>query len=352
MRIHITDLQVDDVISRDIFNAYGLHVLSAGTTLQGAEISRLFQHRVEYVEIEPRQIVDDHVRPYNEAPYPTARRLQPLFTDAVEGCESLFEEALSNGYISTENVEQAYSPLVEQFKQENDVVSLLLLLQSQAEYTFQHSVQVGILSYFIALWTGRSEEEALQVGKAGYLHDIGKALIDRDIINKPGELTDEEYRIIQSYPVFGFDIVHKSFQDEFLAKAVLQHRERMDGSGYPYGVKGSNIHYAARIIAVADIYSAMISTRVYREKRDLLYVLKELHRLSFSELDPAVTHTFIRQMIPQFIGKTAVLSTGESGTIVMTNPTDFFRPLVKVDDTFIDISRHPEIEVVDILMNS
>lgn len=349
MRIHVTELQVGDIISRDVFNGYGLHVLSAGTPLGEMDISKLFQHQLDYIDIEPRAYEGETADP-NEKPRSAVLRMMPDYEGAVIGSKALFEEALTNGRIHPDSVDQAYDPLVEQFQEEHDLVSLLLLLQSKEEYTFQHSVQVGMLSYFIAQWMERSEEEALMIGKAGYLHDIGKCRIDPAILNKPGKLTDEEYEIIQKYPVYGFEIVHESFHDEMLAKAVLQHRERIDGSGYPYGIKGSNIHFAARIIAVADTYSAMISTRSYRAKRDLLFVLKELHLLSFNELDPAVVHTFIRHMIPNFIGKTAVLSTGETGTIVMTNPSDFFRPLVRINDVFLDISRHPEIEVVDVLM--
>lgn len=88
-------------------------------------------------------------------------------------------------------------------------------------------------------------------------------------------------------------------------------------------VKSTEIHSYSLIVAVADVYSAMISKRVYQDKRDLLFVLKELHRMSFGQLDPKITQVFIRNMIPNFIGKTVSLSDGRVGTIVMTNPTDF-----------------------------
>jgi len=342
MRIHVMELKSGDIISNDIFNSYGLHVLSAGTVLKEHDISRLFQHQVDYVDIHER--ANASALPISS----TGSKLNPLFQSAVSGFEQLFIQAIHEGRLRDDDVNESFNPLITNFREEHDVVSLLLLLNTKDEYTYQHSVQVGMLSYYIALWIGRGEEEALHIGKAGYLHDIGKCRVDSSILNKPGVLTDEEFNAIKQHPVHGFDIIQQSFQDELLAKAVLQHHERLDGSGYPYGILAPHIHTAARIVAVADTYSAMISSRVYREKRDLLFVLKELYAQSFGKLDPAITHTFIGQMIPNFIGKRATLSDGSSGTIVMTNPSDFFRPLVQIDDEFLDLARNIDLDIVEI----
>ena len=339
MQVHIADLKSGDIVSRDIFNAYGLFVLPAGTRLTESEIAKLFQHHIEYVDIEPRR---EYV--------PTALSLRPMFEKAVSGSESLFRGALEDGFVRQEQFDEVFWPLADKLPEERDVVSVLLLLNTEAEYTFNHAVRVGILAYYIAKWLDWSEEEALTVSKAGYLCDIGKCRIDPALLNKPEPLTEEELRMVRKYPIYGYEIVKRSFGNEIMAKAVLQHLERLDGSGHPYGIKGEDIHIAARILSVADVCSAMISTRTYREKRDLLNVLRVLHRMSFNELDPTVVHTFIRRLLPFFIGKTAVLSNGESGVIVMTNPTDFFRPLVRCGDTFIDVSRRNDVEVVDIVM--
>jgi HD-GYP domain-containing protein (c-di-GMP phosphodiesterase class II) len=342
MLVHVADLRSGDIVSRDVFNSYGLFVLPAGTQLSQSEIAKLFQHQIDYIDIEPR-----HGDTGNE---PTALRLKPMFEQAVTGSESLFKEALERGVVRQEQIDEVFQPLTDKLPEERDVVSILLLLNTDSEYTFNHSVRVGILAYYIAKWMGRSEEEALTVCKAGFLCDIGKCRIDPALLNKSEPLTEQELRMVRKYPIFGYEIVKRSFRNEIMARAVLQHLERMDGSGHPYGIKGEDIHELARVLAVADVCSAMISTRTYRERRDLLHVLRVLHRLSFDELDPTVVHTFIRRLLPFFIGKTAVLSTGESGVIVMTNPTDFFRPLIRCGETFIDVSRRQDVEVVDIVM--
>lgn len=347
MRVHITDLQPGDKLAQDIFTNFGLLVLSEGAVLDGYALSRLYQLEIDYVEIESRPTDIPNLQ--NESGYVNPRLL-PTYQDAVAGMEQMFARAMEDGVIFEEDLEESFQPLVENCREEKDVVSLLLLLNSQDDYTYQHSVQVGLLSYYIARWMGWSEENSVQAGTAGFLHDIGKCRIPDAILNKPDKLTDEEYQEIKKHTEYGFEIIQNSFNDPVLSYAALQHHERMNGTGYPNGIAGESIHPISRIVAVADTYSAMISTRVYAEKRDLLAVLKELYRVSFSELDPEVTHTFIRHMLPNFIGKKVELTGGIEGTIVMNHPTDFFRPLVRTGKSFIDLSKESQLDIVRVYL--
>lgn len=350
MRVHITDVRSGDRLSEDIYNSFGLHVLSKGTALNEKEISRLYQHQVDFLEIEPRLSPSANQAEESAIPAIYNALLRPLYSEAVAGAEELFERALQEGRIYEEDVNETFQPLIDNFRTEGDLVSLLLILNSQDDYTYQHSVQVGMLSYYIARWLNWSEEETIRAGKAGFLHDIGKCKISDEILNKPSTLTDDEFLQIKNHPQMGYDILKKSFEDSAIALAALQHHERMNGRGYPLGLTKDNIHPMAKVVAVADVYSAMISTRVYSEKMDLLHVLRELYELSFTELDPDITHTFIRHIIPNFIGKKVKLSSGEIGNIIMTNPSDFFRPLVQIGDKFIDISTDRNYEIQQIFM--
>lgn len=347
MRVHITDLQTGDRLAEDIFNSTGLTVLSKGSILNEKELSRLYQHQVDFVEIEWRPSRVKEAPPKAPSYNPL---LRPLYNDAVAGAEQLFERALEDGRIYEEDVKNSFQPLVQNFRAERDVVSLLLLLNTQDDYTYQHSVQVGLLSYYIARWIGWNEEDTVRAGNAGFLHDIGKCKISEAILNKPNKLTDEEFDQIKSHTKYGYDILQRSFNDRAISLAALQHHERMDGSGYPLGLKKENIHPLAKVVAVADVYSAMISQRVYRDKRDLLLVLKEMYEMSFEKLDPDIVHTFIRRMLPNFIGKKVELTNGETGTIVLMNITDYFRPLIQVEDRFIDLSQQRKYEISNVIM--
>lgn len=356
MRIHVTDIQDGDQLSHDIFNNYGLHVLSTGTRLFKNEISRLLQHHIDFVDILERAAVipaEGHGSGNNRTLESTVNpkwlpKVQPIYENAVKRFEKLFESAFEQGIVNDSEVTEIMQPLLNNLQLERDVVSMLLLLNTEDDYTYQHSVQVGMLSYYLATWLDYSADEAASIGKAGFLHDIGKSRISGDILNKPSKLTDEEFEEVKRHTLYGHEIIQNSFNEDSLAIGALQHHERVDGSGYPHGLMGDDIHPISKIIAVVDIYSAMISARVYQQQRDLLYVLKELHKLSFKELDPVTTHTFIKHMIPNFIGKRVRLNNDQFGVIVMTHPTEFFRPLIQTNEQFVDltIERQYEIEHV------
>lgn len=354
MRIHVTDIMDGDKLLNDVFNDYGLHVLSKGTKLYKSEISRLLQHHIDIVEIEERRqpVQEAHdgrtlESTVNPKWLPTVK---PIYQDAVKSFETFFSSAYETGKIDTEQVTEIINPLLDNLQLERDVVSMLLLLNSEDSYTYQHSVQVGMLAYYLATWLNYSPDESAKIGTAGFLHDIGKSKISEQILNKPGRLTDEEFEEVRRHTEYGYDIILESFGDVSLAIGALQHHERLDGSGYPKGLRGDQIHPISKIIAVVDIYSAMISARVYQKERDLLYVLRELHRLSFNELDPITTQTFIKHMIPNFIGKHVRLNTDEVGIIIMTHPTEFFRPLVQIGDTFLDLTNERDYEITHVYM--
>ncbi|MCZ8518412.1 MULTISPECIES: HD-GYP domain-containing protein [Paenibacillus] len=356
MLIPTHSVRVGDSLSTDAFHASGLLVLSAGTLLSEADIDKLQRLGINEVDIVPRgwdttaSAADSY--PFSAEPEEAEREKAAIaaYQEAVDGIKSTFGQALEEGFISPEQVEQGFNPLADQVHEEKDVVSLLLVLNNRDDYTYQHSVQVGMISYYIAKWMGQPEEEALLAGRAGYLHDIGKCRIEAGILQKPSRLTDEEYEKIKKHTVIGYEILKRSGFPEPITMAALQHHERFDGTGYPLKLRKESIHPMAKIVAVADIYSAMISTRVYQKKRDLLFVLRELYRCSFGELDPQITQVFIRHMIPNFINKKLQLITGETGVIVMTNPTDFFRPLVNFDGEFVDLSERQDLEVEHIFV--
>jgi len=343
MRVHITKLKAGDTIRENVFTSGGLLVLTPGIVVSDVHISLLLRHQIEYIEIEERQDELPVPKPAREEEHP----LQAVYDKSVQEMRVLFDKAFREGFIAPNEVDQCYYPLMETVKQETDVVGLLLTIDSNDDYTYEHCIQVGMLSYYIAKWMNYSEEEAYAIGKAGFLHDIGKSKIHRTILQKPGRLTDEEYEEIKKHTEYGYEIVFNSLQDRAAAYAALQHHERADGSGYPFAITYEWVHPYSKIVAVADVYSAMISSRVYQEKQDLFVVLKELYDLSFKELDPSITQTFIRRMIPNFIGKFAVLSDGSIGEIVLNHTTELFQPLVRIRNDFVDLSRSPlEIEKI------
>ncbi|OKP87682.1 HD family phosphohydrolase [Paenibacillus helianthi] len=345
MRVHVTDLKPGDSLRMDTFSSKGLHVLPKGTQLQIEEISKLMQLGVDYVDIESIQ----------ENPAPSIRSsvieaASSNFDSMIDGFESVYMEALTKGSFNQTVVDDILQPSLKSLDKHKDVVSLLLLLDREDNYTYNHSLQVGMLSYYIATWLGYSKKECYEIGRAGYLIDIGKCRISPDILNKPGKLTAAEFDEVKLHTIYGYEIIRNSMDDPSTALVALQHHEREDGTGYPHQLTKDDIHPYSQIAAVADIYSAMTSHRIYQSKQELISVLREINTLSFGKLNGKPVQAFIQHLMPNFIGKHVLLNTGDMGVIIMNNPLDVFRPLVQSGGKFLDLSRERKITVVEIYM--
>ena len=175
-------------------------------------------------------------------------------------------------------------------------VALVSAIDAKDAYTQGHSARVAEYSRKIAEISGKSEQECDQIYFAALLHDVGKIGIPDHIINKNGKLTPEEYETIQSHPVIGDQILSKINHYSYLSEAARHHHERMDGKGYPDGLKGEEIPEPARIISVADAYDAMTSNRSYRSPLTQEEVRRELERCSGTQFDPAFAEIMIRLM--------------------------------------------------------
>jgi putative nucleotidyltransferase with HDIG domain len=239
-------------------------------------------------------------------------------------------------------------PLLETLDRQKDIVSLLLLLDRDDIDTYHHSLQVGLLSYYIASWMGYSREERYQISRAGFLHDIGKSRVPLSILNKQGPLTESEQAELELHTSYGYDLIRGSKMDEVTALVALQHHEYEDGTGYPDRLFKSGIHPYAQIVSVANIYMSLTTSALYRPKQGLVTVLRKVHEMGFGKLNETVVQALTGHLLPSFVGKNVRLSNGEKGVIVMNNALDLFMPLIKVDGGFRDLSRERSLSVDEV----
>jgi HD-GYP domain-containing protein (c-di-GMP phosphodiesterase class II) len=180
--------------------------------------------------------------------------------------------------------------LVQAVRMARSIVSLIGL---RDQYTASHCGRVETYSRTIAKKLQLSDDEIETIGFAASLHDLGKVAIPDHILLKPGELTEEEFAWIQQYPVWGWTTLHEFDEFDQAALLVLHQHERVDGRGYPRGLRGKQIPLGSRIINVADSYDAMRTTRPYRKGLSEGEALAELMRCAGTQFDPEVVEAFV-----------------------------------------------------------
>jgi len=156
------------------------------------------------------------------------------------------------------------------------IEAIIKILEHKDPYTADHQRRVGALSMAIARKMGLCVEEMDRIYFAGYLHDIGKMLIPSEILSKPGILTKGEFEVTKEHVENGYNLTKDIELSSPISDLILQHHERLDGSGYPNGIRGSEIQIGARILAVADVIEAMVSHRPYRPGLDIETALEEI----------------------------------------------------------------------------
>lgn len=199
----------------------------------------------------------------------------------------------------------AAKPLLYHYiKQNNDLTShtklILTLLKHKDPNTYEHSNRVTHWTMLIARKLNMSETEASQLSQASSWHDIGKIEISSEILNCDGKLSDEEYGEIQKHPELGYNMVKDlAFFKKFL-DVIRYHHEKIDGTGYPLGLKGKEIPYHARIVCVADSFDAMTMDRPYREGMPMAEAVEELIKCSDTHFDSKVVKVFVEALKEEY----------------------------------------------------
>lgn len=200
-------------------------------------------------------------------------------------------------------------------------------LKVSDEYTFKHCVDVGAMSMVIARKLGESNKFIKDIALAGVLHDLGKSKIPLDILNKPGKLTDEEWSIMKKHSTYSYQMIKDidTISNE-IKRAVLEHHENVDGTGYPLGLTGDKICKMAKIITIADVYDALVTERPYKKAKSPADALEIIMGMS-NKFDIDILQVFIKCIILYPIGTTIKLSNGDLCVVLKNNENYPLRPV-------------------------
>lgn len=301
------------------------HTLESGTKLTDVAITQLRASDIDGAYI-------DTVR--SEVRIISSINSQ-IRTEAIEGIHNLADNFINKDKgVQKGDVEKiglSAQQLIDSLSGKKDILVNIADIKMYDDYTYHHSLSVSIMALAIGLELGFDNAMLNELGTAGLLHDIGKVSIPIDIINKPGRLTPEEFAIVKMHPVYAAQhLKERHLVNNNIYCGIIQHHEKMDGSGYPYGLKDTQIHPYARILAVADVYDALTSKRPYRKPSPPNEVIEYIMAGTGTQFDEQIVRAFMRKVAPFPTGSKVKLSNGESACVLKNFPDMPLRPIVSV----------------------
>lgn len=345
--VFIQDLKAGMILADDVMSNSGVVFLTRGMVLTDNHIQNLALHGISTVRIampkrRTQQLLTDQEKPnilLNQEYQRTIDKFKDLYRSVRLGKQVIIHE-----------VQENIQPLLSEIIASNNILGSLRMIHVSDEYTYMHSINVGLMSSMIGKWLGYSENDLKNLALAGFMHDLGKSKIPLEVLNKPARLTAEEFELMKMHPLHGHQILSEAGDAHYDSVfGVLEHHERMDGRGYPNGSSGKDIHEFAKIIAVADVFDALTSDRVYKSKISPFRVAEMLMEESTDHLDPYITQIFLRNIAKFYVGNIVRLNNGEVGEIILVNKFHFTRPLIKCKDKFFDLASNYHLEIIEVI---
>lgn len=358
-KILTPNLKPGMITAEEVYDFSNRLIISTNTALDDDIIAKLKYYSVKAVKIFIPEENDTDNQPQKESEHTTyfektqASETFQVFSKEYNNSINVFKAALDDFVVqnSSDIIDDMVIHVYDLATKSRNPLHLLDMMQCIQGYddtTYAHSINVALICNIIGTWLHLSNNELTVLISAGLLHDIGKLKIPLEILTKPGKLTDEEFKLMKKHSKYGYDILKTKPLDARIALAALQHHERYDGSGYPYGLSGDEIELFSSIVTIADVYEAMTADRYYRKGICPFPVLEALEKEK-NHYEPSVLHTFINRTVEAYINSEVQLSNGELGKVVLINQNFLSRPVVVTNDKTYDLSKDSSIQITTLL---
>ncbi|MBU9722149.1 MULTISPECIES: HD-GYP domain-containing protein [Bacillaceae] len=326
----IHSLQGNEILAKTIYNEHGQALLNSGVSLSSTMIDRLKDKGISFVYIDDGDtndilvddVISDHTRIIS------IKQIQENF-------KVISRQNVLGKSVDLDNLSPSFSTIVNNILSDirghNEAISMLSDVFCYDSYVFHHSLNVAVYSLAFGKKFGLNEKQLHELGMGAILHDVGKIAIPVSVLNKQEKLTDEEFQLIQEHSKVGFDMLRGAHTISLLtAHCAYQHHERLDGSGYPRGLQGKDIHLYAKIIGIADVFDAVTANRVYRNAKLPHEALEILYAGANTLFDKDMVETFARTIALYPNGLEVELSDGKEGVVSKQNGEMTSRPVIRV----------------------
>ncbi len=357
----ISSIRPGMVLAEDVYNTSDQLVLNAGTVLTDRSITRLKFYSIHEVVIssdskpaaKSKSAPTSGISTYTERVKKSAD--YRIFAKAYKSTIDLFQSR-AEVFASTRRGLDA-DELLESAKATFSTVGttgkmfdMLMCIRNLDDITFVHGMNVALICMLFGKWLNYSKKDCDTLMLAGLFHDIGKLEVPEEILKKKGALTKEEYDVIKGHPTSGYHLLMDQKLDKRVVLAAVQHHERCDGSGYPSGLKSSDIEDFSKIVTIADVYDAMTSSRCYRGPICPLEVMNIFESEGLTKYDPKFLLTFMDNVVSTYLHQYVLLNNGNVGEIVMINKHSPARPIIRMlNSECIDLSKEKDISIVGIV---
>jgi HD-GYP domain-containing protein (c-di-GMP phosphodiesterase class II) len=343
--VPIATLPEDARLARDILTGRdAAPLLRAGVTLSARFVEHLQKAGIQAVWVE-----DEYGRGIDPVPVLSAQT-RALATRVLAALHGEATDAVTHGRTldpeATDELSDVVDAILQEIEEHGETPVVLADLCGASAYDLQHSIDVcalglligrrlivehGWLDYKGERQDDRHEERLYRLGMGLVLHDIGKLAIPAAILHKPGRLSEEEWEIVKTHPKAGAKLVRDTgVWDPLVQASILRHHERWDGTGYPEGKGGAEIHEMARIAAVADVFDAITSERVFAAARPAHVGVQTVLAGAGTQFDPVICDVFARRVAPFPPGVEVELTDGRRAIVVSVPEHELGRPVLRV----------------------
>lgn len=345
-------------IAEDVYNFNKQLVLTKNVVLTDKSIAKLEFYSVVSVKIHPdisKETANTLV--FSENSYFTKVRSSNEFKEFKQNFDNeliQFKSTLNSVVeLNTElDIHVLLGQAIHVLNSAGNSVNVLDMLQNMRHYddsTFAHSLNVSLICNLFAKWLHLSKEDIETATVCGMLHDIGKLMIPDSIIKKPSKLTDSEFAIIKTHPIEGYNLLNRFNIDPHIKNTALMHHEKCDGSGYPFGLTRDKISKYAKIVAIADVYDAMTSARIYRGALCPFKVISVFESEGLQKYDTKYILTFLERVISTYLSNKVLLNNGQEGDIIYINPQKLAKPVIKIGSEYVDLAQEPDLFIDEII---